>query len=399
MEFRHSCDVIVAGGGVAGVAAALEAARAGLHTVLVEKTVLFGGLATTGLINFYLPLCDGNGRQVIFGISEELLQLSLKYGPGDVPGRWKGSKPGAAPGRYCVRFSPASFILALDEALEAAGVELWLDTLACVPCLDDRRATGVEVENKSGRGVIAAPVVIDATGDADLIARAGSPCVVQGNWLSVWALQLSQEKIEEALNSREDEALLESLSLIKGGNNAGGGHPEGHPKYLGVDGKQVSRFVLEGRKLVRQYYQQAYTSGIDRSDLFPVTLPSMAQFRTTRRICGLEAMVDGENDLYRSTSIGLTGDWRKPGPVWEIPYGTLIPSGVDGMLAAGRCIDSTGDAWEVTRVIPPAALTGQIAGMAAALALGQGKLPHELAAVDIQKVLEKKSIPYHIDQL
>ena len=79
--FEKRYDVIVAGAGVAGVAAALECARAGLKTALLEKTVLPGGLATTGLVNVYLPLCDGAGRQVIFGIAEELHRLSLKYGP------------------------------------------------------------------------------------------------------------------------------------------------------------------------------------------------------------------------------------------------------------------------------------------------------------------------------
>ena len=90
MEFTQKYDIVVAGAGVAGVAAALEAARSGYKTALVEKTVLFGGLATAGLINVYLPLCDGRGRQVIFGIAEELLHLSIQYGPGTVPAGWKG---------------------------------------------------------------------------------------------------------------------------------------------------------------------------------------------------------------------------------------------------------------------------------------------------------------------
>jgi len=80
--FSREYDVLVAGGGVAGVAAALAASRAGRSVALVEKTVLLGGLATTGLINHYLPICDGNGRQVCYVIAEELLHLSIRYGPG-----------------------------------------------------------------------------------------------------------------------------------------------------------------------------------------------------------------------------------------------------------------------------------------------------------------------------
>ena len=76
-SFNRTFDVVVAGGGIAGVAAAIQAARRGKKTVLVEKTVQPGGLATTGLVNVYLPLCDGNGRQVTFGLCEELIRRSL----------------------------------------------------------------------------------------------------------------------------------------------------------------------------------------------------------------------------------------------------------------------------------------------------------------------------------
>ena len=85
IDFDKKYDVAVVGGGIAGVAAAVQAARCGKKTVLIEKTVYCGGLATAGLVYVYLPLCDGNGRQVTFGIAEELLHCSIKYGPGEVP--------------------------------------------------------------------------------------------------------------------------------------------------------------------------------------------------------------------------------------------------------------------------------------------------------------------------
>ncbi|MDF1516077.1 MAG: FAD-dependent oxidoreductase, partial [Anaerolineae bacterium] len=83
--FTKEYDVIVAGAGVAGAAAALECARNGLKTALIEKTVMVGGLATSGLVNIYLPLCDGLGHQVLYGIAEEFLHLSIQYGPGVIP--------------------------------------------------------------------------------------------------------------------------------------------------------------------------------------------------------------------------------------------------------------------------------------------------------------------------
>ena len=119
--FQSRYDLVVAGGGVAGVAAALAGARRGLRTALVEKTVWFGGLATSGLIYIYLPLCDGNGTQVTFGISEEMLKRSLEYGPGEIPPGWRRERNAAEASRYRVIFSPASFVLSLDKMLEEAG--------------------------------------------------------------------------------------------------------------------------------------------------------------------------------------------------------------------------------------------------------------------------------------
>jgi len=390
MNFEKHFDVIIAGAGVAGVAAALECARAGLHTALVEKTVLVGGLATTGLVNIYLPLCDGKGHQVIYGIAEELLHLSIKYGPGDVPARWREGH-----GRYQTPFSPASFVLALDEVLVAAGVDLWLDTLICQTVMAGARVTGIEVENKSGRGLLRAGCIIDATGDADVAYRAGAACVTAGNWLSMWALQASFARAQKVV-AQPDASLLDCIRL--GGDAWGRGAPPGAGKFDGTDGAQVTRFVLEGRRLLREHYalEQMEDRDADRRKRFPVTLPAMAQFRTTRRIVGRATLSDGQDGLHVASSIGLTPDWRKAGPVWEIPYATLLPRGVVGLLVAGRCISSEGDAWEVTRVIPTAALTGQVAGIAARLAVSQSATPDTLDVGDVQAELLRAGIPFHI---
>ena len=248
MIFEKRFDVVVAGAGVAGVAAALECARAGLRTALVEKTILVGGLATTGLVNIYLPLCDGRGHQVIYGIAEELLHLSIKYGPGDVE-KWRAGK-----GRYYTPFSPASFVLALDEVLVEAGVELWLDTLICQTVMEGQRVVGVEVENKSGRGLLRADCVIDATGDADVAYRAGAACVESDNWLSLWAIQASREKAQKVVEKPET-SLLDCVRV--GGDAWGHGAPPDAPKYIGTDGAQVTEFVLESRRLLREHYAAA----------------------------------------------------------------------------------------------------------------------------------------------
>jgi hypothetical protein len=294
-------------------------------------------------------------------------------------------------------FSPAAFVLAIDEALEAAGVHLWLDTLACRPLVTDGLARGVEVENKSGRGLLTAACIVDATGDADLLHRAGAATAEGLNWLSYWGHLFSLPELRKAVEAGNEKRINEILLFTLGADNAGRGQPPGAPRFRGIDGAEVSRFVLAGRRLLREKLARDQAAGLDRRTHFPELLPAMAQFRTTRRILGQEGLGPGQHDTRFETSIGLTGDWRKAGPIWEIPYGALVPRGVRGMLAAGRCIDSADDAWEVLRVIPPAALTGQIAGMAAWLALERGIPPDQLGADVIQAELRKRGMPYHIE--
>ena len=399
MDFEREYDVLVAGAGVAGIAAALEAARMGLHTALVEKSILEGGLATAGLINIYLPLCDGEGRQVTYGIAEELLHLSLKYGPGDVPVGWRDGDSGSRRQRYRTSFSPASFVLALDEALIEAGVTLWLDTQVCQASMDGDRVVGVEVENKSGRGVLRGRCVVDATGDADVAYWAGADCVEADNWLSLWALQVSRRDKREASTWPEETSLVTTVRL--GADNEGSGAPPGGGKLVGTEAEQVTRFVLESRRLLREHIRARQAQGGDdnRHRLFPVTLPAMAQFRTTRRIVGRATLIDGQHGTHVPTSIGLIADWRKAGHVWEIPYGALIPRTIPGLITAGRCISSAGDAWEVTRVIPGAALTGQVAGLAAGLAVRQGTTPDRLSIQVVQEQLRRRGIPLHIAEV
>jgi hypothetical protein len=375
-------DVLVCGGGIAGVAAAVEAARAGRRTALLEKTVLLGGLATTGLVWAYPPLYDGHGAKAAAGLAEELLRVACRYGPG-------GTDPSRL-GRDWTMFSPAAFVLALDEVLLEAGVDLWLDTLVCQPVMEGDRVRGVEAETKAGRIAFGAEVVIDATGDADIAHRAGAACIEAGNLLAMWALQVSLARARRAVEQGDGAALSEMLIL---GDSLVDKQAWANAKtWTGLDAKGVTDFVLAGRKLLREHLATAQAAA-SASELYPVTLPAMAQFRTTRRIVGRATVAAGEYDRPRRDAIGLVADWRAPEHVWAIPYGALVPERVRGLLAAGRCIATEEDPWEATRVITPVAVTGQAAGLAAALAVARGVSPGDVPIAVIQEQLRARGVP------
>jgi hypothetical protein len=282
-------------------------------------------------------------------------------------------------------FSPASFVLAFDEILENSGIDIWLDTLVTYPIMTGKRVLGVEAESKAGRIVFRAGCVIDATGDADVAYRAGAKCVEELNTLSLWALELSLARAGRALIDGSAENLIEMTCFSN--------YEE---RWKGTDPKSVTTFALGARRMLRTRYNgEEY----ERQRLFPVTLPTMAQFRRTRRIIGQETMEEGQHGQRRSDSIGLTADWRTNGSVWEIPYGTMIPEGVKGLLVVGRCISADGDAWEVTRVIPPCALTGQVAGLAAAIGVRQTTSPEKLHVKTLQEELGKKGFAIHLDEI
>ena len=112
IKVLSSYDVVVVGGGIAGISAAVSAAREGAKTLILEKGIVFGGLATVGLINWYEPLCDGCGQKMIGGIAEELIRLSIKYSFQDLPNAWEGTDSSREDGRYSTHFSPTIFSMA-----------------------------------------------------------------------------------------------------------------------------------------------------------------------------------------------------------------------------------------------------------------------------------------------
>lgn len=399
IKYQRNYDVVVAGAGVAGVSAALEIARAGLRVALVEKNVMTGGLATAGFVHCYLPLCDGLGTQVSFGIAEELLHASYRYGTGDIPPDWRKSTKEKASGRLMVTFSPAAFTLAMGEILaRESTLDVWYDTLVCAARVENNRVIGIEVENKSGRGLITATVFVDATGDGDVAFRAGCSFDEEGNKLTIWAMQASLMDARHAVEKQDGARLCHAQKIGVMGDRVDPGMKSREHPWHGTDGKSVTRFVTEAHTGLLQHYNDLQKRGgeFSRNNYYPLVLPTMAQFRTTRAIKGRTTLLDGMEGRRFEDSIALAPDWRRRGNVLEIPYGTLIPD-VDGLLVAGRCISATGDAWEITRSIGPCAQTGQVAGLAATFAFRAKLSPRELDIADIHAALRQKQLPWHFE--
>jgi len=382
-----SYDVVVVGGGVAGVGAALAARRSGRSVLLIEKSVMLGGLATLGLVVIYLPLCDGNGRKVIGGIAEELLHASIKYGYDTLPDAWRdGPARSDCPHRYRTDFSAAAFVFALDELMETERVDLMLDTVFCRPVMDDGVCRAVVVENKSGRAAYEARVVVDASGDCDVMQRAGAECVDGTSRLSYWTCMTNLDRMKAAV---EHNDIRKGIHLsMKGGDNPEQIADPGK-RHTGISAQKVTDFVLAGRRIAREFL----VDPANRQTI--LTVPGMPQFQRTQRIRGMYELVAEDVGKRFDDSIGCTGDWRKRGPVFEIPYRTLLVDGLQNIVTAGRTIASHADAWHVTRVIPPAAMTGQAAGAAAALAVEQDVALQDVPVPELQGRLAQTGVVIH----
>ena len=123
----------------------------------------------------------------------------------------------------------------------------------------------------------------------------------------------------------------------------------------------------------------------------------MPQYRKIRCIEAKSILKDGQSATYFEDSIGMAGDWRGKTEPWEIPFSTLVPEKIKGVFAAGRCTAAENDeAWEITRVIPTAAVTGEAAGIAAAFAAEKGTPTDKISFKDIQDILKSRGIPLHL---
>ncbi len=360
---REQYDVIVTGGGIAGIAASVAAAREGAKVLLLEKQVNLGGLATGGLISWYVPLCDSKGHQVVFGIAEELIRLSVRDCFDCLPKEWGGTEKSAPRrSRYCTRYSPTVFALALDEYVTSSGVKILFDTYGTYPVMEGAICKGIITENADGRSFYPAKVVIDATGDATVMYRAGVPCREGENYLSYIVHDIEYDHARGALEENKTWAVRNWVN--SGSDMLGNGQPAGMKKVTSVSAEEITEFMLIGKRRMLERIRER-----DRYSYDIMSIPTMPQLRTIRNIVGAGDFKAINGSLV-SDSIGHTGDFRMNekyvSNIYDIPLSALYNSDFPNLLAAGRIISAPDyDDWEVARVIPTCALTGEAAGKAA----------------------------------
>lgn len=391
---EKTCDVFVAGAGVAGAAAALQAARMGKKVILAEKCAALGGMATTGHVNLFEPMCNGRGTQIMKGMADEMLRMAIRYGYDDTPAEWQNGEPGQGTTnkRYVCHFSACIFALTLCEELDKAGVEILFDTVVTDVEATAGHINSVLIFNKSGYTRVKSAMFVDTTGDSDLLYMLGVPTVTQGGHHTYAGWGLSLESCRRAVEA----GTVEKVCFDMVGGNAswnGRNHPEGMPLWDGTDGDQVSKYFI-----ANQIELLGNIKNDDRHSREVVMLPFMHQIRTTRRIDG-NYTLQYEADMYRhfDDSVGAVCDPMKRDGLFEVPFGVLVRDGFDNIITAGRSASGEGLAWNVLRVIPQAILTGQAAGVACAQAMEEGCAITDINITNLQKVMEETGNIIHFD--
>ena len=390
LSVKKHYDVIVCGGGVAGVAAAVSAANNGSSVLLIEKSNILGGLATLGLINLFVPMCNGRGKQIIFGLCEKWTRDSALYGYDTIPEPWKNGEPSEPTNiRYTQRYSPYIFALQLTEEVSRCGADLLFDCIATDPVMEGNVCRGVVVESKSGTEYYTCGILIDTTGDCDVLRRGGIPTSKGKNFFSYFGKGITLDTCREAI---EKQNIRLAFNTVSGGNINlfGDNQPKDVPQWSGLTVEEVTDYLVTNQMLLLSKLK-----GEDRNTREIAMLPMMPQFRTTSHIIGDYTF--RVSDAYRhfDDSIGAINDFEHRDHLFEVPYRTLMRHDCPNVLTAGRSASGEGYGWDLLRVIPPAIITGQATGEAATLALRCGCGVGDVPIRELQSKLEKEKVMIH----
>ena len=390
LTIKKKYDIIVCGGGVAGVAAAVSAAKNGFSTLILEKSNILGGLGTLGLINLFVPMCNGRGKQIIFGLAEKWLRLSAELGWDTIPEAWREGEPSEPTNiRYVQRYSPAIFAYQLTEEISKSGADILFDCMAVDPIMEGNICKGVITESKGGTEFYACDMLIDATGDCDVLRRGGIPTVSGQNFFTFLAKMVTLESCQKAVETGDIRHIYTGIS--GGGINLfGDGQPDDVPRWSGLTSEEVTDYIVRNHLLILERLKQT-----DRKTREVVTTPGMPQFRTTCHIRGNYSLKVSDAYRHFDDSICAINDFEHRDHLFEVPLRCLTRRDYPNIITAGRSADGTGYGWDLLRVIPPAILTGQAAAEAACLAIKTNKAIADVEIKVLQNKLEKENVMVH----
>ncbi len=394
---RH--QVVVAGGGPSGVIAALAAARSGADTLLVERYAFLGGNGTAGLMTCYNGFRNQRppeALQTVKGIpAEYIAELVRLGGVADLDNYEKTVRHDVAKGDlpYTVGFDPEAAKVACLNLLKKEGVKLRLHSWVVAPMLDGFRVAGVVVHSKSGRQAVAADVVIDCTGDGDVAAAAGAPFMGPSATGDRMAMSLMYGLA----------GLPASVQGPFGGIRIGDRVVRWGPRIAGdgLDVETLSRAEVEARlKLWDQVQEMRRKPGME--SLYLSKTATNIGVRETRRILG-EYVVTETDAIEGKRFPDVVAISSNPMPEYhgkryffrhegfDIPYRSLVPRKVDGLVLSGRCISCEQAPFQSARSMAPAMAIGHASGCAAALAATKGVSPRKLDVGELQKLLRSQN--------
>ncbi len=422
----HDCDVLVVGGGPSGSAAAYAAAKAGADVVLLERYNHLGGLSTGGLVIWIDRMTDWTGRQVIRGFAEEILdRLPAEGKAGPAPAVWGsrdpelakywGSRTSAFHGIVCwaPTIDPERLKVTTQEMLLEAGVRIVLHAWAALPVVEDGRVSAVLFESKAGRRALRARVVIDASGDGDVFARAGAE----------FESDIDEGDVHHSMNTAFVLGGVDMDRWIDFRNL----QPEQFAEFMSLGRERLGFFqppYVSWRKDIALFLgpRQSGLSALDIDDMTEVEirshrfmaghcsffrehapgfenaymLQSASQLgvRHTRRLKGVGKLLRTQwsDGVALAGEVGVSPSVSTKFPVISVPYEALLPARLDGLLACGRHISCDPSSHGFMREIPQCWLTGQAAGAAAAVAVNAGVLPRAVDVDDVQAVLRKQGV-------
>jgi len=412
----RECDVLVVGGGPAGQAAAVAAARAGAEVTLLERYGCLGGLASGGMVLVLDDMC-GEREVSVGGLALEIIDRMQRIGACVTPpleecfrndpeirdrwARWgfeelyARTKP--KPIVYAGSFDPEGWKQVSQEMVLEAGVHLRFHSWFSQAILEDGTVRGVIIETKAGRQAVLGRVVIDATGDGDVFGSAGAPDV-RGSYIMTLVHRLADVDTDAAIKFERDDPVAARALDSKVKRLLGGSWDQWWlltprpgvvwcncphiPGFDGLNPEHLTHIEVEGRRRFMKVvaFVREHLPGFRNAYILDAA-PQVG-VRQTRLLEG-EYVVTKEDIVERRRFPDVVARGRD----YYTPYRSLLPQHIDGLLVAGRCYSATPEAQRISREIPPVMVMGEAAGTAAALSLESGVQPRHVNVATLQKRL------------